>query len=119
MRREEGYFILDAMGALILLFAMVAGMSYMHVQLAGMKELEGYVTAECMVREQLDRLCVERQESDLGIQYRQENGYEFCVESTREAAGVQGMVRYHVQADWQGHRERHSFALAKEVAVEG
>ena len=90
MRREEGYFILDAMGALILLLAMVAGMSYMHVQLAGMKELEGYVTAECMVREQLDRLCVERQESDLGIRYRQENGYEFCVESTREAAGVQG-----------------------------
>ena len=30
MRREEGYFILDAMGALILLLAMVAGMSYMH-----------------------------------------------------------------------------------------
>lgn len=119
MRREDGYFIIDVMGALMLLLAMAAGMSYMHVQLAGMRELEGYVTAECMVREQLDRLCVERQESDLGIRYRQENGYEFCIESTRVAAGVQGMVRYHVQAEWQGLREKHSFALEKEVAVEG
>ena len=118
MRREDGYFIIDVMGALLLLLAMAAGMSYMHVQLAGMKELEGYVTAECMVREQLDRLCMERQESDLGIRYRQENGYEFCIESVREAAGVQGMVRYRVQAEWQGFRARHSFALAKEVSVE-
>lgn len=119
MRHEDGYFIVDVMGALLLLLAMAASMSYMHVQLAGMRELEGYVTAECMVREQLDRLCVERQESDLGIRYRQENGYEFCIESTREEAGVQGMVRYHVQADWQGLRAGHSFAMAKEVAVEG
>ena len=116
---EDGYFILDALGALILLVAMTAGMSYIHVQLAGIKELEGYVTAECMVREQLDRLCVEEQESALGIRYRQENGYEFCIESTREDSGNQGLVRYRVQADWQAGEKRHSFALSKEAQVEG
>ena len=79
----------------------------------------GLPSASSFDRGELDRLCMERQESDLGIRYRQENGYEFCIESTREEAGVQGMVRYHVQADWQGLRAGHSFALAKEVAVEG
>lgn len=115
---EEGYFILDVFGAVFLLVAMTAGMAYITNQIAGMRELEGFVTAECMVREQLDRLCAEQQPEALGTWHRQENGYAFQLSAVRENTAAYGLVRYRVQAEWQSRRGVHHFALEKEVAEE-
>ncbi|MGM9540925.1 hypothetical protein [Anaerovibrio sp.] len=116
MNREDGYFILDALGAVFLLVAMTASMAYVTGQLSDMKELEGIVTAECMVREQLDRLCVEQRQGDLGTGSRRENGYEIQLLSSKENTGIQGLVRYRVQAEWQTGQGVHHFALEKEVS---
>lgn len=115
MKHEDGYFILDVLGAVFLLVAMVAGMAYVTNQLAAMRELEGFVTAECMVREQLDRLCAERQAEALGMWRRRENGYDFQLSAGRENTAVQGMARYRVRAEWQSNKGVHHFALEKEV----
>ncbi len=116
MNHEDGYFILDVLGAVFLLVAMTASMAYVTGQLANMKALEGIVTAECMVREQLDRLCVEQLQGDLGTWNRKENGYDIQLTSARENTDIPGLVRYRVQAEWQTGQGVQHFVLEKEVS---
>ena len=114
-RAETGYFFLDVLGGAAAAAALAASLAYINVQLSYMDDLEGSITAAGMARDQLDRLCIEKQAGDLGVHCVEANGYAFQLTSTKASGELWDTIRYQVDIEWQDRRGRQHFAIQKEV----
>lgn len=114
-RGEKGYFMLDSLAAMVLLVAMTAVLSYIQFQLIGMQELEAQVTAECMAKDHLEKLCMEEEPGDLGVREEVRNDCNFRRESQKTMINADGMFNYSVDVSWETKRGRQHFAIEKDV----
>lgn len=117
-KNEAGYFFLDILGGVFMVMVIVTGLAYVNMQLSHMSDLEADVTAADMVKDQLDRLCIEQEPGDLGTKTVSANGHEYQIASSMTQGEKPELVRYKVVAEWQGRKRTQQFMLEKEVCRE-
>lgn len=117
--RESGLFSLDILGAVFLLVSLMAGMAYINGQLANLRGVEAAVTAESLAADQLDKLCIEKNAGDLGIQTLDANGCSFRMVSSKEATDKEDLDLCRVFVEWEGAKGMEQLVLERKISAWG